>query len=254
MTINIDNLSFTYPNTETALFQNFSLYLQGPGVCALLGPSGCGKTTLLRLIAGFLKPQSGTVTVEGPVSYVFQESRLFPWLSILENVSLPLFTGASKKESRERALYMLELVGLADKAQAKPAELSGGQQQRVSLARAFVFPASVMLMDEPFQALDLPLRIQLMDLFLKLLSEAPRLVLAVTHDPREAIYLADRSIILQGKPLRPVWDEQVSLSREGRLYSSPTHAELEARMFAVLAHSSTDQTAIPGHGRSPWRK
>jgi len=250
MTINIDHLSFTYPNTETALFQDFSLYLRGPGVCALLGPSGCGKTTLLRLIAGFLKPRSGTVTVERPISYVFQESRLFPWLSILENVSLPLIQQVSQKEGRERALHMLELVGLADKAQAKPVELSGGQQQRVSLARAFVYPASVMLMDEPFQALDLPLRIQLMDLFLRLLSEDPRLVLAVTHDPREAIYLADRTIILQGKTVKTVWDEPVSLSREARQYSSPAHAELEARMFAVLADTVIGPTSVPGHGQS----
>jgi len=239
MNITIEHLSFSYPNTDRALFQDFSLYAQGPGVCAVLGPSGCGKTTLLRLIAGFLKPQSGTLSVEGPISYVFQESRLFPWLSILENVSLPLFQWASKTEAREKALHMLEQVGLADKANDKPAQLSGGQQQRVSLARAFLCPASVLLMDEPFQSLDLPLRIQLMDLFLQLLQDDPRLVLAVTHDPREAIYLADRAIILQGQPLKTVWDEKVLLSRDERRYSSPAHAELEAQMFAVLAAQST---------------
>lgn len=235
MNITINQLSFSYPGTERVLFQDFSLYLQGPGVCALLGPSGCGKTSLLRLIAGFLVPQKGMVTVQGPISYVFQESRLFPWLSILENVQLPLLERTHTHESRERALHMLDLVGLADKAHAKPTQLSGGQQQRVALARAFVYPTSVMLMDEPFQSLDLPLRIQLMDLFLQLLKEEPRLVLAVTHDPREAIYLADRALILQGRPLRPVWDEAVLLSREERRYSSPAHAELEARMFTVLA-------------------
>ncbi|AEJ19453.1 ABC transporter ATP-binding protein [Gracilinema caldarium] len=234
MNITIEHLLFSYPNTDRALFQDFSLYVQGPGVCALLGPSGCGKTTLLRLIAGFLKPQAGTLSVEGPLSYVFQESRLFPWLSIIDNVSLPLFQRVSKTEAREKALFMLEQVGLADKAFDKPAQLSGGQQQRVSLVRAFLCPASVMLMDEPFQALDVPLRIQLMDLFLRLLQDKPRLVLAVTHDPREAIYLADRTIILQGQPLNPVWDKKILLSRDERCYSSPAHAELEAQMFAVL--------------------
>ncbi|NLJ09780.1 MAG: ABC transporter ATP-binding protein [Treponema sp.] len=244
MTVDLRGLTFSYPGTSypgTELFRNLSLHADGPGLTAILGPSGCGKTTLLRLIAGFLRPQSGTVSVEGPISYVFQESRLFPWLSILQNVSLPLLEWLPKKDAEYRALRMLELVGLADKAHVKPAHLSGGQQQRVSLARAFVFPAKVMLMDEPFQALDLPLRIQLMDLFLRLLQEEPRLVLAVTHDPREAIYLADRCFILQGKPVRPVWDEPIRLSREERQYSSPAHAEVEARMFAYLANTFTDQ-------------
>lgn len=235
MTINIENLTFSY--TETELFRDFSLSLNGPGVWAILGPSGCGKTTLLRLLAGFITPQSGQITVEGPLSYVFQESRLFPWLNILENVSLPLLHRNKKKDAFERAMHMLELVGLADKALARPAQLSGGQQQRASLARAFVYPATIMLMDEPFQSLDLPLRIQLMDVFLRLLEEEKRLVLAVTHDPREAIYLADRTLIVSGNPLHLVLDEPVRLSRESRRYSSRLHAELEARMFAVLAEA-----------------
>ncbi|WP_304225903.1 ABC transporter ATP-binding protein [Gracilinema caldarium] len=237
MGIEVKDLSFSYSGVD--LFRGFSLSLQGTGICALLGPSGCGKTTLLKLIAGLLTPQEGSVAVSGPVSYVFQESRLFPWLSILENVNLPLLHLYTKKEAGERASYFLDLVGLSDKRTAKPGSLSGGQQQRVSLARAFAFPSSILLMDEPFQSLDVPLRIQLMDMVQDLLTKEPRLVLAVTHDPREAIYLADRAIILHGTPVRMVWNEPINLSRKDRQYSSPAHADLEAHLFAVLSDPLT---------------
>ncbi len=240
MGIEIKELSFSYSGVE--LFRDFSLSLQESSVCTLLGPSGCGKTTLLKLIAGLLTPQKGSVSVSGPVSYVFQESRLFPWLSILENVMLPLLHLYTKTEAWERASYFLDLVGLADRKTAKPGSLSGGQQQRVSLARAFAYPSSVLLMDEPFQSLDVPLRIQLMDVVLDLLKKEPRLVMAVTHDPREAIYLADRIIILQGTPVRIVWDEPIALLRKDRQYSSPAHAELEAHLFAVLSDPLTANT------------
>jgi len=150
-------------------------------------------------------------------------------------VEIPIARRYGKKEARERALRFLRLVGLEDKARAYPDTLSGGQRQRAAMARAFAFPSPVILMDEPFQALDLPLRLQLMDLFSDILKVEPRAAIVVTHDPREAIYLADRVTVLSGKPARATLDEALSLSRADRAYSSSAAAELEARLFAALA-------------------
>ncbi|GAB1481314.1 hypothetical protein MASR2M78_01290 [Treponema sp.] len=139
-----------------------------------------------------------------------------------------------KKQARERALHFLDAVGLSSKAASLPSELSGGQRQRVSVARAFAYPAPLVLMDEPFQSLDLPLRLQLMDLTLDLIASEKRLALAVTHDPREAIYLAKRALVIAGKPVCIVLDEAIELDRADRAYASSASAELEARLFASL--------------------
>jgi NitT/TauT family transport system ATP-binding protein len=242
--ISIRNLRFGF--TEKPLFDNFSLDLD-EGPTALLGASGCGKTTLLRLMAGLLQPgfpgnggNPGTVERGGSaVSFVFQESRLLPWYTALENVSLPIEAKLGKAEARDRAMHFLELVSLADKAAAYPAELSGGQAQRASFARAFAYPAPIILMDEPFQSLDLPLRIQLMDMVLSLLAAEKRLAVAVSHDPREAAYLGRRVLVL-GRPQHGngttgiVLDEPVDLSSEDRAYGSPAQAALERRLLAAL--------------------
>ncbi|HCM28392.1 MAG TPA: ABC transporter ATP-binding protein [Treponema sp.] len=246
MPLDFDGLTYSWDGRP--LFQDFALSVAENSVVALLGTSGCGKTTLLRLIAGTLKG-SGTGNSPGPgpgagraaegwgpgrISFIFQEPRLFPWHSALENVALPLRSRLGVVKARERALHFLRLVGLAGKEREFPDKLSGGERQRVSIARAFAFPAPLVLMDEPFQSLDLPLRIQLMDATLELLKAEPRTVLAVTHDPREAIYLADRAVVIAGRPVRKVADETIDLSRNDRAYSSAASAGIEARLFAAL--------------------
>jgi NitT/TauT family transport system ATP-binding protein len=233
--LRFEDVSFAFPGRP--VFDGFSLEIASPGVTALLGPSGCGKTTLLRLAAGLSALDGGRIVLDGEplrVSYVFQEPRLLPWRTAADNVAIPLRRIYGAAGARRRAAAYLEYVGLADRAAAYPDELSGGQLQRVSLARAFAFPAPAVLLDEPFQALDLPLRIQLMELTLRLLAESPRLALAVTHDPREAIFLADRAIVIAGTPAAVVCDFAVELSRADRAYSSPAGAGLEARLFAAL--------------------
>jgi NitT/TauT family transport system ATP-binding protein len=204
----------------------------------LLGASGCGKTTLLRLMAGLLEPSGAdpdsVVVRDGEVSFVFQESRLLPWRTVLENVSLPLERSLGRAAARDRALEFLRKVSLEDRAGAYPAELSGGQAQRVSFARAFAHPAPIILMDEPFQALDIPLRLRLMETTRSLLEQENRLAALVTHDPREAIFLGRRILILGSHGQGIVYETAVDLSREDRAYGSPAQASLESQLLKVL--------------------
>lgn len=239
----IKDLSFGFG--EKPLFEHFSLELGEENPVVILGPSGCGKTTLLRLAAGLLKPWSGQVTYqvsiapgdkdrERAISFVFQEPRLLPWLTVWENVILPIKKLMPPKDAELRAERFLELVSLQDKKRAYPRTLSGGQQQRVSIARAFTYPAPIMFMDEPFQSLDIPLRIELMEMTLEIFKEEPRFIMAVTHDPREAIFLGQRIIILGTVPKGIIFDEPVNLSPDARVYASPESSHLESRLLQAL--------------------
>jgi NitT/TauT family transport system ATP-binding protein len=248
MNIIIEDLSFDFKGKK--VFENLSLSLEGSEIlpAMLLGPSGCGKTTLLRIIAGLLPFAKGTIrrTMDYPpgkaasetplrVSFVFQEPRFLPWLTILENIALPLEKEFGKNESRARALHYLEMVSLEDLSAFSPEKLSGGQRQRASIARAFAYPSELLLMDEPFQSLDIPLRIELMDLCVSLLEKEKRLSLVVTHDPREAVYMGSRIIILGSLPKGIIFDEKVALFREERSYGSMTAGELEKRLIKELS-------------------
>ena len=245
MKISVKNLCFGF--TNELLFDRLSIEMEGgERPLVILGPSGTGKTTFLKLLAGLLIAKSGEIcfteeTAAGGLapttSFMFQEPRLLPWLSVLDNVSLPLNKIYGKEEAQARARHFLSLVSLKEKESAFPMELSGGQAQRVSMARAFAWPAPVMLMDEPFQSLDIPLRIDLMDLSLSLLKKEKRLLMAVTHDPREAIYMGSRIIIFGKSSEGVVFDKYVDLGREERVYGSPAAGELEREMLHCLTNS-----------------
>jgi ABC-type nitrate/sulfonate/bicarbonate transport system ATPase subunit len=173
-------------------------------VHGVIGPSGCGKTTLLRILAGLDNPTSGTIgtgTRSGRVAYVFQEARLIPWLTALENV-LFVLRGLVRdpRERTERARRALRSVELDDVEGLYPDQLSGGMERRVALARALAYDPDIFLMDEPFAGLDFPLRMQLIDLFNRLLLFRPRSVVFVSHDTREIMHLCDRVHIMNGRP------------------------------------------------------
>ncbi|MDR2370701.1 MAG: ABC transporter ATP-binding protein [Treponema sp.] len=223
--VSLKNISFGFGSKR--IFENFNLELGEENPVVILGPSGCGKTTLLKLIAGLLAPEKGEVS--GPsAAFVFQEPRLLPWKTVLANVSLPLEKNLGKAEAEARAFHYLRFVSLADRAGAWPDELSGGQRQRAGIARAFAYPAPLILMDEPFQSLDIPLRRRLMDLTLRLLAESGRTLAAVTHDPAEAVHLGKRIIILGRRPKGIVFD--------GRYSGDPAfRAGLEEKLAAALA-------------------
>ncbi len=191
---------------------------------SVMGRSGVGKTTLLRVLAGLLGPSDGAEVrfrgqpVVGPpdgVSLVFQDytSSLLPWRTVAKNVALPLEGHVAKAELQARVAETLRLVGLADRADARPFELSGGMQQRVQLARALAPQPSVLLMDEPFGALDALTKADLEDELLALVAATGTTVVFVTHDIDEAIYLSDRVLVLDGAPARLVGEVEVDCPR-----------------------------------------
>jgi NitT/TauT family transport system ATP-binding protein len=187
-----------------------SLDLARGELLCLIGPSGCGKSTLLNIIGGLTKPTTGTVAVcgkpvRGPMprdlSIIFQENTLFPWNTVLENVVLGMtFQGVAKRERQERARRALEAVGLDAFADHYPAQLSGGMRQRAALARALSLQTDILLMDEPFGALDEQTRIVLGEDLSVLLSETKKTIVFVTHSLGEAVFLADRVAVFSARP------------------------------------------------------
>jgi NitT/TauT family transport system ATP-binding protein len=180
-------------------------------IVSLIGESGCGKTTLLRIIQGLIRRDAGIIRVDGkPVTgpgrdrgYVFQQANLLPWRSARANVEFGLeLQGVAKSERAERARALLKLVGLTDAGEQFPHQLSGGMQQRVNLARALAIDPAILLMDEPFSALDAQTREVLQKEMLRIKSETGKTVLFVTHDLDEALYVANRVIVLGAKPGR----------------------------------------------------
>jgi NitT/TauT family transport system ATP-binding protein len=201
--------------------QAISMAIEAGQFVSLLGPSGCGKSTLLRLIAGLERPSAGEVRIGGrpatgrpaPMSYVFQEPTLMPWASVLDNVALPLrIAGTARAPARAAALSALSAVGLQDRSEAFPAELSGGMKMRGSIARALVTRPSVLLLDEPFAALDEITRQRLNDDLLAQWSAQVPIAVFVTHSVFEAVYLSQRVLVMGGRPGRVVADLPVSLS------------------------------------------
>ena len=211
--IRIDNVSHTF-NTNTGalpVLKNLTLSVPENGFTAIVGPSGCGKSTVTRLVAGLLKPNSGSIWLQGQkvlsprniVGMAFQNPVLLEWRSILKNVMLPLEivpNSLSPTNCEERARALLKLVGLAGFEHKRPSELSGGMRQRASLCRALVHRPEVLILDEPFGALDAFTREDLWQIMHQLRAEEPFTGVLITHDLREAIFLADEVIVLSGRP------------------------------------------------------
>ena len=208
--------------TSLVTLDHVSLSLEKQELLCLLGPSGCGKTTLLNMIAGFEKPTSGTVRIGGRAidapgsdrGMVFQQATLMPWLPVWENVAFyHKLQGRSKKERRALAQPYIDLVGLTGFEDHYPAELSGGMSQRVGIARALLLDPGVILMDEPFAALDAQTRDLLHEELERIWSETGRTIIFVTHNVREAIRLGDRVVLLTFRPGRVKNEFPVDLPR-----------------------------------------
>src|SRR5512146_204475 len=186
----------------------------------LIGASGCGKSALLSLVAGLERPTAGTLQVGGRVALMFQEAGLFPWLTAAGNVELAL-RRLSRAERGRRAAELLDVVQLGGFADKRPHELSGGMRQRVSLARALAQDADVLLMDEPFGALDAMTRDVLHDELDRITAERDLTVLFVTHNVREAVRLGDRVVVLSSRPGRVLAEFPVAVDRPRRIDSAP---------------------------------
>ncbi len=200
----------------------------------LVGASGCGKSTLLNLASGLDRPTSGSVEVQGQAAFMFQEHALFPWLSALDNVATPLrLRGVGRKDREAQARDYLAAVHLADFADRRPHELSGGMKQRVAIARTLATQAPVLLMDEPFGALDAMTRDLLHDELESIWRERKLTVLFVTHNVREAVRLGDRVVLLSSRPGRVVSEYDVAFDRPRRIEDRSV-SELAGHITAAL--------------------
>ena len=240
--VRLDSVSKQYgsgSNTLLALDRVSLTVAKGEFVC-LLGASGCGKSTLLSLVAGLDRISGGTLDIGGRhVSLMFQEAALFPWLSVAGNVELPMrLRGIARAERKQRAEELLEVVRLKGFGHKRPHELSGGMRQRVALARSLAQNADILLMDEPFGALDAMTRDILHDELERIWREQELTVLFVTHNVREAVRLGDRVVLLSSRPGRVIEEFSITHRRPRRIDSpevSGQAAEITDRLRAEVA-------------------
>jgi NitT/TauT family transport system ATP-binding protein len=238
----IDGVTKRYPTGLVAL-DGIDLHVRDGEFVCLVGASGCGKSTLLNLVAGLDAPTAGAVKVQGRATLLFQEAALLPWLTAAGNVELALrLRGIGKAERRSRANELLELVHLGGMGRRRPHELSGGMRQRVALARALAQEADVLLMDEPFGALDAMTRDLLHDELERVWNETKRTIIFVTHNVREAARLGDRIVLLTSRPGRVAETFDVGIARPRRI-EAPDVSQLAGRVTARLREE------VARHGR-----
>lgn len=220
--------------SHTFALDRISLDVAEGEFCCLVGASGCGKTTLLNLMAGIDRPQAGTIEVAGRPALLFQDAALFPWLTAQQNIELALrLRGVARAQRADRARELLETVHLEGFGHRLPHELSGGMRQRVALARALAQDARVLLMDEPFGALDAITRDLLHDEVERIWQETKTTAIFVTHNVREAVRLGDRVLVLSSRPARVVEAFDVNIKRPRHL-DEPEVAALAGRIVERL--------------------
>jgi len=253
--IDINDVSITFGSgvTEHRAVETTSIHIKPGEFVCILGPSGCGKSTLLNAIAGYVRPTTGAVLVDetevkapGPDrGMVFQQYSLLPWKTVYENVAFgPKMAGHSRTEAGSTANTFLGLVGLKKFGSRYPSELSGGMQQRVGIARALANYPSVLLMDEPFGALDAQTRLMMQESLLDIWRKFGTTVVFVTHDVDEAVFLADRVLIMSAAPGRIMEDVQIKLPRP-RSTDMATHADyIQARQFCLDTIKSESRKAF----------
>jgi NitT/TauT family transport system ATP-binding protein len=216
------NKIFAGDEREVVALKDINLEIDAGQFVCLLGPSGCGKSTLLNAVAGFSLPSSGSIQVEGETvsapgpkrGMVFQEYALFPWMTVEQNIAFGLeIKGIAQAEREQRVAALLEMLGMADFRNRFPKDLSGGMRQRVAIARVLALDSPIMLMDEPFGALDALTRRNLQDELLRIWAELKKTVIFVTHSIEEAIYLADRIVVMTYRPGTVKRDLTVDLPR-----------------------------------------
>ena len=245
--VSLEGVSKSFRTGVTAL-QNIALDLRAGEFISLIGPSGCGKSTLLRIIGDLIQPSSGTVVVNGKSAHqarldhdygiVFQDSVLYDWRTVARNVALPLeMLGWDRARRRARVAEMLELVELQGFESSRPWQLSGGMQQRVSIARALSFDPALLLMDEPFGALDEMTRERLNMELLRIWEKAGSTVVFVTHSIAEAVFLSTRVVVMSARPGRvaDVIDVDLKQPRTAETREDPRYFELITRVRETLA-------------------
>ena len=247
----IDDVSIIFKNRdrETIAVQSTRFEVQPGEFVCILGPSGSGKSTLLNSVAGFIKPASGTIKVDGNLvekpgperGMVFQHHSLFPWKTVLENITFgPRVSGRGEGSITDQARTFIKMIGLSKYADSYPKELSGGMQQRVGIARALANYPSVLLMDEPFGALDSQTRAMMQENLMKIWKEFGTTVLFVTHDIDEAVLLSDRVLIMSAGPGRIIADISIPLPRPRgpEVITSSDYVKLRAECMDYIREES----------------
>ncbi|MBB3109335.1 ABC-type nitrate/sulfonate/bicarbonate transport system ATPase subunit [Paenibacillus phyllosphaerae] len=246
--LELNGVSKIFPNGKKvkSVLSDISMHVQEGEFVSLIGPSGSGKSTLFRLIGGLEKPTAGEIRIEGGlvrgergrVAYMPQQASLMPWLSVSRNIELALeIAGMERKQARQLALEWLERIGLAGERDAYPHTLSGGMQQRISFLRALLSPQQLMLLDEPFGALDALTRLHMQTWLLSLWEADRRSVLFVTHSIEEALLLSDRILVLSAAPATVVREIKVPFARprSEELWKDPLFNELKLDIYSLLS-------------------
>ncbi|AUI53756.1 ABC transporter ATP-binding protein [Arthrobacter crystallopoietes] len=243
------------PGQEVNALTDVDLYIEEGEFVSVIGPSGCGKSTLMDVVAGLERPTSGTVSIREEVidrphpdvGVVFQQDATFPWLTNLQNVMFGLCrSGLSKKDRTRRAMEALELVGVESFANHHPSQLSGGMRQRVNIARVIAARPKILLMDEPFAALDEQTRLRLGDELLRIWRETGATIVFITHGLSEAAMLSDRIVVMSARPgrVREIVTSPLPRSRTSDDIGSPSFAELTGRLWENLSHAEERKAAV----------
>ena len=224
----LQKVSHSYGNV--AVLNDMNLVVKQGEVVVLVGPSGCGKTTILNLLSGYITPVEGTIQRNGIIRTVYQQDGLFPWLTVSENILMGLRKTAEDNQQKKELGELIELIHLEGFEDHYPHQLSGGMRQRVELARVLSGESDILLMDEPFSALDYQTRLRMRQELVRLLKQRPRTVVFVTHDIEEAAQLADRVLVLSNRPATVCRELRIDAPKPRDLTSN---AVIEA-MKAVL--------------------
>lgn len=246
--------SYLVKETELLAIQNLSLEVQSGELLCILGASGCGKSTLLSLFAGFVMPTSGRVLLRGkPITgieprcgMVFQSYALFPWKTVRQNIEFPLrMRGIARRERRELAEHFIDLVQLTGFADHYPAELSGGMQQRVTIARSLAADPEVLLMDEPFAALDAMTRQVMQTELLRVQEASGKTIVFITHNLDEALILGHRIVVMSARPgrIKTIFDNDLTRPRDVAVQTSAPYAALKTRIWEHVEEEVTQHIA-----------
>jgi NitT/TauT family transport system ATP-binding protein len=251
MLLTIEKLSKTYEAAGGSVdaMQDVSLAVDEGEFVSIVGPSGCGKSTLMEIVGGLIEPSGGEVTVGGnpvrgtdpSIGIVFQQESAFPWRTVAENAQFGLeMTGVATDESRRRAQEMIELVGLGGFEDRYPSELSGGMRQRVAIARTLVMNPQIILMDEPFGALDEQTRLILGEELLRIQAATSATILFITHSFDEALLLSDRIVVMTARPgrVKKIVDNPLPRPRDSTIVSDPEFGRLSGELWESLREES----------------
>jgi sulfonate transport system ATP-binding protein len=247
--INHIKQEFLLGQDKLEVLKDVNLDIKSGEIICIVGPSGCGKSTLLKIIIGLNQATSGEVLLDGKqivkpsakeVGIIFQESRLFPWSTVEKNIEFGITEKMSKEEKKQKIKEHIELVGLTGFEKALPSQLSGGMQQRVSIARSLINRPEVLLLDEPFGALDAFTKISMQQELLRIWEQEKMTLILVTHDIDEAIYLADRVVVMSGKPGVVKKVIPIEIARE-RNRTSPEFASYRRQIFMQFFETKTPE-------------